>query len=97
MTTETIKRTIVGLILAILNMIKVSTGFEIFVGDEFIYAIVDMAYVVYVAWKNNDFSPISARFTTIMRVAKKMAKSGDLSLIDALENTVKEWEDGNCK
>lgn len=95
MSKETITRAIVGVVLFILNGIKVKTGVDLFVGDEFLYAIADACYACWVGYKNNDFSTVSARFTKIMRKVKKLVKTGDLSLLDAIENAVTEWEKQN--
>lgn len=52
---------------------------------------------------NQDFSEISRRITTIMRTIKKMAKSGDLTILDQIENLIAQLEvsqeekDGNSK
>ena len=52
---------------------------------------------------NQDFTQISRRITPIMRKIKQMAKNGDLTVLDQIENiisqleTSKEEQDGNSK
>lgn len=44
---------------------------------------------------NNDYSAIARKITPIMRKIKKIAKEGDLTLLDAIEHLVDEWSDEN--
>lgn len=97
MNRETKVRAIAGLVLAILTAIKVFTKVDICIGDEFIFMIVDTLYAGYLGWKNNDFSEVSSRMTEIMRTVKRLAKNGDMSLLEDIEKAIDNWGDENAE
>lgn len=44
---------------------------------------------------NHDYSSVARKITPIMRKIKVMVKAGDVELLDAVEQLVNEWSDGN--
>lgn len=96
---KTMVKTITAVIIFILLVINTlfNTNFEIPADVLESLAVLIATGVMWAIshYYNNDYSAIARKITPIMRKIKKIAKEGDLTLLDAIEHLVDEWSDEN--
>lgn len=83
MNKETLIRTIVALIVAIVDLLA-AFGIDVNLSQEAVLAAVTLAVGFWVYWKDNCHNKISAKFTDKKRLAIADAKKGDMTAFDEM-------------
>lgn len=96
MNRQTLITAIASAIAFILLCINTIAGTNITISEDVITSIATLL-AVGVMWAisnyyNQDYSMVARRMTQIMRKIKKLVKAGDLTLLDAIEHLIEEWE-----
>lgn len=96
MNKQTLVTAIASLIAFVLLCINTIAGTNLAVSEDVITSIATLL-AVGVMWSishyyNQDYSMVARKMTPIMRKIKKMVKAGDLTLLDAIEKLLEEWE-----
>lgn len=99
MNRQTLVTAIASLIAFGLLCINTIAGTNLEVSEDVITSVATLL-AVGVMWfishyYNQDYSMVARKMTPIMRKIKKLVKAGDLTLLDAIEHLLEEWEDQN--
>ena len=96
MNRQTLITAIASAIAFILLCINTIAGTNLSVGEDVITSVATLL-AAGVMWfishyYNQDYSAVARKMTPIMRKIKKLVKAGDLTLLDAIEHLLEEWE-----
>ena len=97
MNKQTLITAIASVIAFILLCINTIAGTNITISEDVITSIATLL-AVGVMWAisnyyNQDYSMVARKMTPIMRKIKKLVKAGDLTLLDAIDHLLEEWEE----
>ena len=95
MNREVMITTIVAVIVAILDLLKVFFGIDFGVGDEQVLAFVTLAVGAVCYWRNQDWTKISAKHTGAARLEKKQRKgkiTGE-NFFDDVDEDMNDYDD----
>lgn len=89
-TTRAILRLVIELIVAILPVVGISVSFDVDSLYTIVAALITGIVTVYAAWKNHNFTSLSAN----MQQIKDACESMDLDVYVAVQNIVEELNEG---
>ena len=96
---KTLITAIVSAIVFIILCINTIAGTNLEVSEDVITSIATLLAVGVMLsishYYNQDYSMVARKMTPIMRIIKKLLKAGDLTLLDAIDHLLEEWEDQN--
>lgn len=99
MNKQTLVTAIASLIAYVLLCINTIAGTNLEVSEDVITSIATLLAVGVMLsishYYNQDYSMVARKMTPIMRIIKKLLKAGDLTLLDAIDHLLEEWEDQN--